>query len=637
MLEMVKRIYNILPQSVSDVRRPETVAQQVNTLLSQAQIEKLSSARSLLQRIRELPISVKGSLAALVLTTEVAAAEAAFPPDEEYTVIPTDEILPDVTTIRFENDHIIIEDDAGLFLKHNFKKPESLADVGKMFVEPLSFGITFNLGKDNIIARVLTDSNNATQDPFIFTADIPYEYARDFATASAIDQQAMKADMTRKAKILIDQILPHVVGLSFHKDEVRHIDREGSVTVSQVTIDGFASPESDSGIGTKDPRNKQLSDMRAENAAHVLRRVFQEEGIHVKEMKYRGAGELPLTTHEREQLLQDAHEIKIDHNAPENQQLLELVKQYNNGTITEEAVQSSLKEIIGEKRKVAVTITTNERRFVMILPLPIFLPLAARLLRGLFEGDRLGINAVYAEFTLGPGSHNARLDRATTRHARQVGRDIRQNHFDPVQPRRDVVKGYSDTSQASTEYSQNVVRGARHRRKREGRQKVQLDFNPNLPLPDRVNALAFVVDRYLRMTPSLMSERNVIGQRATRDYDFMNIYEDREALQTLIERIARTDIDAMGLQRHLPPPNIPDSGEVRFQFTSGGLNPATPGGVGIRRDRVYGAYVWVDRVQYQLNRQALNELANNYIDTHRVVNAADAEDVHREPAGADDE
>lgn len=55
--------------------------------------------------------------------------------------------------------------------------------------------------------------------------------------------------------------------------------------MSEIRIDGFASPESDRRVGTNDPRNEKLSEMRAENAAYVLQQLFRNKGIEVAEIK----------------------------------------------------------------------------------------------------------------------------------------------------------------------------------------------------------------------------------------------------------------------------------------------------------------------------------------------------------------
>ncbi|OGE93015.1 MAG: hypothetical protein A3K08_00190 [Candidatus Doudnabacteria bacterium RIFCSPLOWO2_01_41_7] len=616
LLGAVKQSLGLKSEIASDLQRPEDIVKEVDQVALVA--ETSASKSSILHRIRELPATIRGSLAALVLTAEAGAAQSAFQSQEkEYKVIREKGDIPAPMTLRFEGDHVIVEDDElGFFLKHNLKRPESLADVGKMFVEPLSFGIKFRLGKEHALpTRIVTGGSE--DEPFVFAADIPYEYAHDFSKASPVDQKKMEEDMEIKAKALIEKILPRVIGLSFHKDEVKNIGRQGSVEVSEVKIDGFASPESDQGIDTNDPRNQTLSEMRADNAAYVLQQVFKDKGIDVSEIKYQGKGEEHLSKEERDKLLNDAFEIKIGPNGPEDPRLLELVKRYNAGSISQEEIKKDLDQIIGEKRKVAVTITTDERSYVLILPLPALLLLLGRI--PLPDRDTHG---VYAEFTPGPVPSTGDLDRDTRGQARSVGRNIRRDHFDPVRPSRDVVKGYSGTDETQAQYSEQVVRGARHWRKREESQRVQLDFDPSMPLAARVDGLAFVVDRYMRMTPTLMSERNMLGRSRTRDYDLMNIYRDRDALQTLLNRVARTDIDMSGRPANMPPPNIPEHGRVRFEFRSNGRNIRTAGpdrGTQGRRESTYGAYVWINGVEYQLNRQELQTLADTYIANRRII------------------
>jgi len=489
-----------------------------------------------------------------------------------------------------------------------------------MFVEPLSFGIKFRLGKNYTLpTRIVTGPGNE----FVFEADIPYEYARDFKKANPVDQKKMEADMEKKARGLIEKILTQVIGLSFYKDEARNIGRKGSVMVNEIKIDGFASPESDRGINTDDPRNIALSEMRAENAAYVLQRLFENKGIEVAEIKYRGRGEMHLSQTEREKLLQDAAEIKIGSDSPEEKRLLELVRRYNDGVINREEIKRNLDQIIGEKRKVAITVTTNERNYVLILPLPLLLPALLPLLSRRRNGYKAD---VYAEFIPGPEDDGDNLNRVARDEARQIGRNIREDALWSSQPRplSDVVKGYSATDNLQRQYAEEVVRSTRHWRKRGVRQRIQLDLEQNMPLASRVGALAFVVDRYLRMTPTLANKRSIFGRGS---YDLVNIYRDREALQALLNRIARTSIQVVHLppplgsgeprSLNLPPPNIPQHGRVVFEFNSAPQRQRR--GTQGRREAISTARVWVNRRRYSLDLEELQRLANTYIASRRIV------------------
>lgn len=627
LLGSVREFLGIEEEAVEDIDDAEYIEKEIGQLTSA--LEKREGTKpTLLEKLRRLPKAVKGGIGTLLLATEISAAEAAFrkpeqaePTKKEYKVVQQLEKAPaPPISIRFEGDHAIVEgDDLGFFVKHNFKFPESVADVGKMFLEPLSFGVKFKLGeKGALAAKIIT---GAEGQPFVFEAEVPYEYARDFKKASPVDRKKMEEDMEHKAKELIDNILPTVVGLSFYKKDVREIGRQGSVEINEVTIDGFASPESDRGIDTSDPRNKVLSEMRAENAANVLQRLFQKKGIDVGEIKYRGVGEAHLLPEEHDKLLEDAYEINLGVDGLEDEVMLELVKKYNRGEIASSEVKENLDRIIGDKRKVAISVETNERSYVLILPLPIFLIAGMSLLKKLSSRREYhGRPRVYAEFVPGPHSGDYDITEATRKHARKVGKDIRPLSYPRVRPRKDVIKGYAGKTRSQEQYAQEVVEGAKHKAKRRTHKKVLLDLDPRMPLPDRVRALAFVVDRYLRMAPTLLKERNIFGKLRDKYFDLVNVYQDREALGELLGTIIQRDATAHRAAGTHFREKLPGNGRVTFEFLPLAYSRGPErGGVKARRASVFLANVSVGGIgRYEIDRSKLHALADEYISRHKI-------------------
>lgn len=315
---------------------------------------------------------------------------------------------------------------------------------------------------------------------------------------------------------------------------------------------------------------------------------------------------------------------------------MNLIIRYNDGLITREEVRQDLDRIIGGKRRVAITVSREDRSYILILPAPILLYLTTHLLRRFLRRGGGSVNAVYAEFVPGPGGPErgagpTRLAGPTRREARAIGRSIRQDHPDRVRPSADVVKAYSGTGELAEEYAREIRRGARHWRKGVERRRIQLDFNPDTPLVDRVSGLAFVIDRYLRMTPTLMRS-NIRGRRRRRrdrDYDLINVYEDREVLDVLLARIVRSDVNDRGRPERMPPPRVPENGRVRFEFYSPGFilerlfgyqrGSASSRGTAGRRQAVYEAYVQIGNRRYLLDRRELHELADSYLANHQII------------------
>lgn len=280
-LTVLGQIFSSLKSSVAQIiseiqAGSQNFKKEVGMLLNVFLKEKEDS---IFKKIRKLPRNVISSLAALALITEVTTAHALFqtkPEKNPYKIIKAQDHASNLINLRFENKHVIVENDyGGVFIKQNLRRPESLVDVGKILLEPLTFGMKICIDKKYIMPiRVITGSSN--EEPFIFEADVPYEYAQNFKKATPIDQQKMEIEMEEKSRVLIEQILPKIVGLSFFKEEVKNIRQSGSVKVTEVRIDGFASGESDCSLDRDNPKNQQLSELRAENAAYVLQKLFKD-------------------------------------------------------------------------------------------------------------------------------------------------------------------------------------------------------------------------------------------------------------------------------------------------------------------------------------------------------------------------
>lgn len=632
MLSAVKQFFGGAEEEIN-LENKEEIAEEINHLTEI--IEKSESRKkgerkgtTILQKLRELPAVLKGGLGVLVLSTEIAAAEATFPPpnsgihrEEEYKIVQQEKELPrPPIAVRVERDKVVIEGDKyGLFAKHNLRMPESLVELGKMFVEPVSFGIKFKVGKDSFLqTKVLSGQE---QDPFMFEVDIPYEYAEDFRKASPVDREKMEKDMEEKAQVLLEKILPQVIGFSFFKEELQDIGHHSS-KISEVRIDGFASPESKTDIGIQDLRNEKLSELRAENASYVLKKLFDRKGIQVEEIKYRGEGELPLSLEEREKLLEDVYQIRLaEEGEPENEALMELIKNYNDGEITAKQVREDLDRIIGSKRKVSIRVETNEKDYVLVLPAPIFLIAGAELLRRLSR-RRLEKRppAVYVEFISSP--EGKEMDDALRAQARKIGKNIR-TPLGEVSPFKDESKVYTGEENFQMEYGEEVLKGTPHRRKKRARQKVELDFNPSLPLKERVQALGFLLDRYLRMTPTLMRSRSIVGTR--KSFDLINICKDKEALEEFINRVVKPIPIAMTrlASKERNPIHLSSNSKIIFEFlprrgrTSRLLGQDT-NPLAKRRNRVFLTFVSIDgRASYILDSAILANLADQYLKNKR--------------------
>jgi len=343
----------------------------------------------------------KGRVLTLVVGLEVLTASTAFAKKFNPSSAKEVETLrgkPHVNPPKFEKTENAVRyeiDDVALVGKHNIHAPKSLTDLGKMFIEPISFAISVPYKKEGLmgpVAKFLFKNPELKQDEdFIVDVDIPYKYAANFNKATPEDQKKMEQEMIKNAEELFDRILPSVVGPSFFKKDIMGqigTTEKGKVNISEVKIVGYASPESDAGIGTNDARNQQLSKLRAENAAYALRNVFADYGLRVDFITYQGGGEFPLHGEEKERI-EDMAKIELDvQGTPKDEKILELIKRYNDGKIVDEDIEAELQTIIGNKRKVALHLELGERRGVVVVPVPILLYALFQLSQRLLGGGR---------------------------------------------------------------------------------------------------------------------------------------------------------------------------------------------------------------------------------------------------------
>ncbi len=270
-----------------------------------------------------------------------------------------------------------IGQDVSLAIQHNIKRPESLAELGKMLLEPVSVSLSFPYGKDNLVAMVRTRIGYEDGETQVIDVEIPYRYAQKFDTADPKDREKMKEQAMDDARKLFDKILTNVSGLSFFKREAGQHHREFSAPLTEVDsmkVEGFASPESTDGVNLGDVRNQGLSKLRAENAAATIRELFKEKNIGVEEITFQGEGEDALSAEELKRLAEEAVKLDLSNiNSPQNTKVLKIIKDYNAGSITEDSALKLLDEVVGGKRKVAVHLEINNEKKVFVLPLPLLL------------------------------------------------------------------------------------------------------------------------------------------------------------------------------------------------------------------------------------------------------------------------
>lgn len=179
------------------------------------------------------------------------------------------------------------------------------------------------------------------------------------------------------AEKLLEKISTDVFGLSFFQKSAEEHHREFSAPITKVNaldVEGFASPESTDGVNLQDIRNQKLSKLRGENAAKTIRELFKDKNIGVDEVTFHGSGEKALSQEELKQLSNEAVILDLSNpKDPQSVRVLEIIKEYNDGKITEESALKILEDTIGSKRKVAVHLELDEEKKILVLPIPLIL------------------------------------------------------------------------------------------------------------------------------------------------------------------------------------------------------------------------------------------------------------------------
>ncbi|MBI3963565.1 MAG: hypothetical protein HY341_01055 [Candidatus Kerfeldbacteria bacterium] len=602
---------------------PDDIERVVDTI-SQQPVAPEST--SLLQRLRGLPRNVRRTTLALVTAVELLGSGVAFakPRDSEESSTPTrtetrhatsEADDPAFKVIKGKRDigqplHFVVghhtvgvqDFGQGAFLRHNLHRPESLKDGLTMFVEPVSLHFNFTYKQDTWEGRLI--SGDTPEDDFVLSLDVPYEHARDFKKATPQEQERMEKDFLSRAKAFVDFILPVVFGPSFFKDDVQRDTAPTSHTnITKTEVDGSSSGEATFRVDSDDPRNQTLSELRGENGALIVKKIYEENGVSFNAIKHRGVGELHMTPEERAKLREDALELNLANpRTPEEQAILALIEQYNDHHVTEPDVRQRLEEIVGAKRKVAITLEADERTGVLVLPIPLAIMALLRLWPRRHPRGQHTIHML-PRWSDTPGASPAELTAA-----RRYGRQLPPAY--PDGRRGDIVKGYAAPTEPTEQVAGAAVETARHRRKGQVRFRAELAFQPVLSLDEQVEGLAAVL---LRQTQSLAAlERR--GHRDRGDIDLVNAMDNPHALDALLQRIIepRSVRGSDGRERLEPLPRItPETPPIEFRTHRVPPLPGRPEGERSSMRVVVGGRT------YAVSYSRLQELA----DAHRAWRA----------------
>lgn len=241
------------------------------------------------------------------------------------------------------------------------------------------------------------------------TTAIPYEYARQFAQDPAADKPLRPADRDKVMRHTEDEMKRKFVeklstlGTEWNvlgsRSVQRHHHGESAVhqgKVTSITITGFASPEgprskgpSTLEIGKVDPENEQLAKRRAESMVAFtgteLDRISAQTGISVDVLKeaiknVQGKEDQwsPAEMDELQRLASSSRGVD------DAERVYNLVADYNEGRITDPNMVEALDRLVGAKRRVEITVTSegNQKTTWLIpIPLTLFLPLLGYALR----------------------------------------------------------------------------------------------------------------------------------------------------------------------------------------------------------------------------------------------------------------
>ncbi len=587
--------------------------------------------RSVLSALREKIVSNAGNLtrksalAAVLMATEILSFAAAYGQNTnkgEATKDPQKQSLakddfnkPEAFPIKIDGNKLTIPTGAKseLLFRENITWPKSVSDLGKMVLEPISIAYNTTYGKDDYYTRYFFGNGD---NDFTLEADFPYEYARQFDNATPIEKEAMEQKMRDSAKAMFAELLPQLYGYSFFStDEFQQKAGElrGNATIKQAEVTGYASGESDNKLDANDPRNLNLSGLRAENAAKVLQKMFQEQNIQVGEIGHKAGGEIHLNQQERVDLLKESHELKIGPNGPEDKQITHLIERYNAGQINHTEAEVVLKQIVGGKRKVAVNIEVGDKSGTIVIPFPLLLGLlllvGKTFIEDPFSDERTGgkVNELYAHFISRKEDGNEEGSDIETEIDKAINPSFLRKWSVEKVDRKDRIKGFSDEAENSDAVRDAIIENSNHRssKKRAPKIRAELELNPEATMEDRVGSLGFFVDRYLRMTPTVVNQTRPHSGTIT---DMVNVYNDPEAMAELLQRIAIPQEN----QQKVPAFDLSDH---RIRFEMSGIKPSQIYGYDKnRRKSVTHCYVSIERYKgvYKIDKDKLAVISDQY-------------------------
>lgn len=600
-------------------------------------------------------LSRKTLLASLIFATETVGIDKAMAQTKESpnSATPVEKIADQPNksfSYRFDGKDmaVVSAGDTNVMFKHNIKYPESWTDLGKMLLEPVSIGISTEYGKGDFTMKLIMGEDDSD---FTLSVDFPYEYARDFEKATPAERQKMEEEMRKRAEELLGQLLPHILSGSTQTEAFQKATNEQGNTarVKKLDITGYASSESEDKLNADDPRNLNLSGMRAENAATILQKIMSEQGIKVDSVETHAGGEIHVSDAERDEIIKSSHQFTgKESNAELNKKLLYFVEHYNQGDIAKNSeLYTELEKHFGNNRKVSVNVEVGDKTGLIVVPLPLLLALLP-LLRKFrisdywpgkdFDNKDRGIRrAMHISFL--PRQHGQEFEQELAQ-AERIGQnkfDYIQNHLrgitDPDITNRDAIKGYGGTGEQNQELLNRVTHESDFHTSqiRTPRVRAELDLTREKPIEDRVGALAFMLDRYIRMAPSVTGYDGENALQA-KIVDALNVYNDPEAMSNLLSQIL---VDKEKLQ---PVHTDLSKRSVRFEVMAIGTKTASrynrfKGGVQARRELIHDLFpeVYVSHLPdesvkdavYHIDVRKLWKLADEYRANVRVSKSSE--------------
>lgn len=236
--------------------------------------------------------------------------------------------------------------------------------------------------------------NQETQQQF----GIPYEYSRNFDTAQALRGD----DFERVGGYFNQQMNRELVDVLGGFDVSKRVYRAyhgepvpSGLKIVDLQFTGAASPEGPAEKGPRtllateiDAENLKLAQLRAENAysPEQLEMLGLDQKT-IKELSHQvSAEEIQLNSSEmRELSVLAQNEPGVD----DMERIFNLVKDYNDEKITDQAALKKMDEIMGGKRKVEITVTyEGNHKKVLLIPIPLLLLAPLLFLRRRREKDQ---------------------------------------------------------------------------------------------------------------------------------------------------------------------------------------------------------------------------------------------------------